>query len=168
MRYPTPKWPPDKLLEVVAKYNTMVDALNLMVPRIADAIEGTRVTKNMVGKTTRDNIQDIICRFAPEGLHVYLDTSYIYSVYLVARFSVPVGGPFAGVEYFEQSIQIATREHNTVNWVGAELDNPLPWLQLTEVQEQLADVNAAAIRRQEAEEQLHRAIHKCRQFLRDI
>jgi hypothetical protein len=175
MKYhPTPKWPADKLPEVVAKYNTMADALNLMVPRIADAIEGARVTKNKVGKTTRENIQDIICRFALEGMQVYLDTSYIYGVYLVARFSVPVGGPSAGVDYFEQSVQIANRDAIAVRdglatrWNVVTPIEPLPRLQVSEVQQQLIAVQCAANRCDDAEEQLRMVIYTCRQFLKGI
>jgi hypothetical protein len=168
MRYPAPKWPPNKLPEAVAKYNQLVDTLNIIVPQIVDVIHGTQVTRNSVGKTARDRITTIVCS-TPGNIHIYLDTSYIYSVYLVARCSSPRGdNPHDGVEYVEQSICIATRENGDMKWTGESLVKPLVHLCLADVQQQLLDVELAIVRRDEAEEQLRMAAHKCRQFLKGV
>lgn len=110
-------FPIECLEEAVYRFNVHVMIANQIMPKITDALNGTKITANKVGHPTRRKIDAIIQEaneLFKDWLGILLDTQYVNSVYLRFNINFPrANGSFA---YISKSYCVADRDADS-KWI---------------------------------------------------
>ena len=118
------RFPEDKLDVAVNRFNAHISVAERLLPVVVDILDGSKTTKDHVGKRDMNKIWDAIKdhnELTKSWLNISLDTIYSYTVYLKFVFSSPAK---FGVNYIERNYIVAERSGNESE-VWSKPENPI-------------------------------------------